>query len=60
LELANSAIDSRHAAVNGILRSCHYGLVSTTVVELPDDSLGFLKGFMARDPDGHTLLFTEY
>ena len=47
-------------AVNGILRSRHYGLVSNTVVELPDDSLGFSKGFMARDPDGHALLFTEY
>ena len=47
-------------AVNGILRSRHYGLVSNTVVELPDDSLGFSKGFMARDPDGHAFLFTEY
>ena len=48
------------ATISGILLKRHYRLVSTTVVELPDDSLGFSKVFMARDPDGHALLFTEH
>lgn len=48
-------------AINDSLRSLrHYRLVSNTVVELPDDSLGFSKGVMARDPDGHAVLFTEH
>ena len=34
-------------------------LVSPKVAKLPDDNLGFLKGFLARDPDGHGLQFIE-
>ncbi len=30
-------------------------MVSTGIVSLPDGSLGFKRGFLARDPDGHTL-----
>jgi hypothetical protein len=33
--------------------------VSPGVTQLPDDSLGFAKGLMARDPDGHALLLIE-
>ena len=34
-------------------------LVSPKVAKLPDMSLGYLKGFLARDPDGHGLQFIE-
>jgi choline dehydrogenase-like flavoprotein len=30
-------------------------IVSSVVVTLPDMSLGFIKGVLARDPDGHVL-----
>jgi hypothetical protein len=29
--------------------------VSSSVVTLPDKTLGFTKGFLVRDPDGHAL-----
>jgi hypothetical protein len=29
--------------------------VSTGIVALPDKSLGFGKGFLVRDPDGHVM-----
>jgi catechol 2,3-dioxygenase-like lactoylglutathione lyase family enzyme len=32
-----------------------YQLISPGVVELPDARLGFIHGFMVRDPDGHAL-----
>ena len=34
-------------------------VVSPSVAELPEKSLGFAKGFLARDPDGHGLKFVE-
>ncbi len=34
-------------------------IVSPRVAELPEKSLGFAKGFLARDPDGHGLQFIE-
>jgi catechol 2,3-dioxygenase-like lactoylglutathione lyase family enzyme len=33
--------------------------VSSSVVSLPDNALGFKKGFMVRDPDGHALQLIE-
>ncbi len=33
-------------------------LVSAGVVRLPDARLGFTRGFLARDPDGHVLSFS--
>lgn len=36
-----------------------YKLVSPGVVELPDAALGFTRGFMLRDPDGHALRIIE-
>ncbi len=34
-------------------------VISPNVVKIPDKSLGFAKGFLARDPDGHGLLVVE-
>jgi catechol 2,3-dioxygenase-like lactoylglutathione lyase family enzyme len=34
-------------------------VVSPGIAALPDKSLGFIKGFLARDPDGHGLQFVE-
>jgi catechol 2,3-dioxygenase-like lactoylglutathione lyase family enzyme len=33
--------------------------ISSGVVELPDNALGFRKGFLVRDPDGHALRIIE-
>jgi catechol 2,3-dioxygenase-like lactoylglutathione lyase family enzyme len=34
-------------------------LISPKVANLPDKNLGYRKGFLARDPDGHGLQFVE-
>ena len=34
-------------------------LVSSGVVSLSDKSLGFSKGLLARDPDGHVMALVE-
>jgi catechol 2,3-dioxygenase-like lactoylglutathione lyase family enzyme len=34
-------------------------MISPGVVAMPDKSLGFMKGFLARDPDGHGLQVIE-
>ncbi|HXU37694.1 MAG TPA: VOC family protein [Blastocatellia bacterium] len=36
-----------------------YRFVSTGVTTLPDASLGFGRGFLVRDPDGHVMQLTE-
>jgi catechol 2,3-dioxygenase-like lactoylglutathione lyase family enzyme len=41
------------------LRAGHTRFVSPGVAQLPDHDLGFAKGLMARDPDGHALLLIE-
>jgi len=41
------------------LRSVKRHIVSPSVAELPAKSLGFTKGFLARDPDGHGLQIIE-
>ncbi len=41
------------------LRAATRRVVSPSVAELPEKSLGFAKGFLARDPDGHGLQFIE-
>ena len=33
--------------------------ISSGVITLPDDSLGFRRGFMVRDPDGHAIRIVE-
>jgi hypothetical protein len=41
------------------LRASLGRIVSPGIAELPDKSLGFMTGFLARDPDGHGLQFIE-
>ena len=41
------------------LRAAQRRVVSPSVVEMPEKSLGFAKGFLARDPDGHGLQLIE-
>ncbi len=41
------------------LRRAKRRVVSPSIAELPEKSLGFAKGFLARDPDGHGLQLIE-
>ncbi len=41
------------------LRAGKFALVSPSVVEIPDRKLGFAKGFLVRDPDGHAMQLIE-
>jgi hypothetical protein len=41
------------------LRGSPGRFISPGVVVLSDDQLGYAKGLLARDPDGHALLFTD-
>lgn len=41
------------------LRTAKRRVVSPSVAQLPEKSLGFAKGFLARDPDGHGLQIVE-
>ena len=41
------------------LRIAGYSFVSTGVVSLPDNSLGFKNGLLVRDPDGHAMQLIE-
>lgn len=41
------------------IRTAKGRLVSPEPAEIPDKSLGFAKGFLARDPDGHGLQLVE-
>jgi len=41
------------------LRTARVQVVSANVAKLPNKSLGFIKGFLARDPDGHGLQIIE-
>jgi len=47
------------AATAQKLRNAKRSLASPGVADLPQNSLGFTKGFLARDPDGHGLQFIE-
>ncbi|MCI0738290.1 MAG: VOC family protein [Gemmataceae bacterium] len=42
-----------------MLRSMKTRAFSSCIVTLPSDRLGFRRGYLATDPDGHALLFTE-
>lgn len=42
-----------------LMRGARGRIVSPAVVNLPDKSLGFGRGFLARDPDGHGLQVIE-
>ncbi|MBD1866044.1 VOC family protein [Cyanobacteria bacterium FACHB-471] len=41
------------------VRSGGYDFVSSGVIRLPDDQLGFREGFLVRDPDGHLIRIVE-
>ena len=41
------------------LRAAQGRVVCPFVAAIPEKSLGFTKGFLARDPDGHGLQFIE-
>ncbi|MDT8388069.1 MAG: VOC family protein [Thiogranum sp.] len=41
------------------LRAGRYGLVSSDTIDMPEHATGFVRGLMARDPDGHALLFLQ-
>jgi catechol 2,3-dioxygenase-like lactoylglutathione lyase family enzyme len=43
----------------GWLRSARVSFVSPGVVATPNGQLGFRKGFLVRDPDGHAVQLTE-
>ena len=45
-------------AAAGLLRSTST-LVSSGVVAMPDGALGFKKGFLVRDPDGHVMQIVQ-
>jgi hypothetical protein len=34
-------------------------IISPTIAQFRDNNLGFSRGFLARDPDGHGLQFVE-
>lgn len=40
-------------------RMQQFTFVSSGVVEIPEQTLGFKKGFLVRDPDGHALRLVE-
>ena len=41
------------------LRDGRAPFISSGVVAMPDGSLGFHRGFLVRDPDGHVMELTE-
>jgi catechol 2,3-dioxygenase-like lactoylglutathione lyase family enzyme len=43
----------------GALRAGRYDFVSPGVVTLSDRALGFSRGFVVRDPDGHAMLLLD-
>ena len=59
MALANHTLD--HKSRNGRKKNRrHPGrVVSPGVAEIPGKGLGFIKGFLARDPDGHGLQLIE-
>jgi len=55
IEVAVSDLD----ALASPLRAGHFDAVSAGIVPLPMTELGFGRGLMARDPDGHALLLRQ-
>lgn len=52
--VTNNAVSLGHSLLEE-----KYRFVSTGVTTLPDASLGFARGFLVRDPDGHVMQLTE-
>ena len=47
------------AAAAAIVRRGRFRLLSPAAVELPDTALGFRRGLLVRDPDGHVVQLVE-
>ena len=47
------------SAMAGKLLSGKFSLITYGVIQMPDASLGFAKGFLVRDPDGHVMQLVE-
>ena len=43
----------------GRLRAGKFPFVSSDLIQMPDLSLGFARGFLVRDPDGHVMQLVE-
>jgi hypothetical protein len=46
------------SAAAQVLRDKKYPIVSSGLATLPDRTLGFNRGFLVRDPDGHVIELT--
>ncbi|HET6518574.1 MAG TPA: VOC family protein [Geminicoccaceae bacterium] len=55
VNLRTGSVDAAAEAI----RAGRHRLVSPGAVDVPDDGLGFSRGMMARDPDGHAILFVQ-
>jgi hypothetical protein len=42
-----------------LLRRDHFRVLSPRPIEIPDTTLGFRRGILARDPDGHVVQLVE-
>jgi hypothetical protein len=40
-------------------RADKFDFVSSGVIQMPDLGLGFARGFLVRDPDGHVMQLVE-
>ncbi|HLF85107.1 MAG TPA: VOC family protein [Blastocatellia bacterium] len=47
------------SAIVGKLRAGKFAFVSPGLIQMPDSTLGFAKGFLGRDPDGHVMQLVE-
>ncbi len=52
-------VASRVDEVSAALRAAHATFVSSGLVEVPDPGLGFSRGVLVRDPDGHVMEVVE-
>jgi hypothetical protein len=47
-------------AATEAVRRGKFHLISAAPVELPDTALGFSRGILVRDPDGHVVQLIEH
>jgi hypothetical protein len=47
------------AAAAGAVRRAGFPVLTPEPVELPDTALGFRRGLLVRDPDGHAVQLIE-
>lgn len=55
IQVATAHIDTLYDT----LRAGLYPLVSSGLIDMPQNNPGFARGLMARDPDGHAVLFLQ-